>query len=535
MIKSLLILILLVPFCVASQAIEISPAAMNVAEAKERFSEARRLYEKGDYEATIQELNGLEPKTPEARGLVQYWKGIAFNRLQDYPSAIASFEKSLEMNFAPRDIHYEYGQALFAVEKLTEARIQFSESVKKSFKRPVSLYYIGYLSRQLGENKKALTFYQAIDKLGEEATEVQQAAHVQIGDIFLEQIENNRGSSTEIDKYVLPQYQHALKINNQSPMAPIIREKIKNLQRKYELVLFKLRNGRPVLNPPYFVRAALEVGIDSNVTFAPAETTIERSKQSSAFLRGSAIGRYTFYLKNYLSLSPELKLNRTHYFKRVPEIYRNDNYLIAPAFRTSYEHSLLDRPASFLVDYEFADARRDVKAKKNLEFSSRAHTVMLGERFLLFPTAETIVRVKQRIFESFLGSADARTTSFILEQAGPAGYLTFLFYLSYDRTRVNNNIFDTNSYTFRTDVIMPRVGNLFTPSFGMGFTSIDPIKDEDVRGKEHLVNPNIRLSRRFGKSWRANLKYDYQNYYSRDEERFAYQKSIYSFELEYLF
>jgi tetratricopeptide (TPR) repeat protein len=504
---------------------------------RDDIKNAAELFAQGRYQATVDELNLIENKqlSKADQGLIAYWKGMTYNRLQDFPRAIENFQKSLNLDNAPLDIHYEFGQALFASEKLSEARIQFRESLRKKFKRGVSLYYIAYISKELGDYKKAVTFYKAIDKLGEEGDEVRQAAQVQIGDIYLQQVEKTRDSYRSIEKYVIPQYQFALSLDETSAIAPTIREKILDLQRKYDLVMFKLRNGRPVADPPYILKASLEGGVDSNVTFAPTETTVSKSDQSSSFSRAEVFGRYTFYYRDYFSFSPEFRANRTYYFNRVPEIFRNDNYLLAPAVRMAYEHSLWDKPAAHIFDYEYAEARRDINAKKELEFSSRAHTLMIGERFNFFKMGESIFRLKHRIFESFSDALNSGTTSLIFEQMATLGSNYLLFYLSYDRTRVDTSIYSNDSYTFRTDFIMDRIFNTVTPSFGVGLTQVDPFNDKANRGTELLINPNARLTKKFGKRWRGNLKYDYQNYNSKDKSQFAYKKSVYSFELEYLF
>lgn len=530
-------LILVISYNVCAQtsdSTEILSAAKN-----SKFEKAYVNFSQGKYQATIDELTILENSKTHSKsvqGLITYWKAIAYNRTQDFPQAIIHFDRALNLGFAPQDIYYEYGQALFADEKLKDARLQFRESLKKKFKRAVSLYYIAFISRELGEKKKAVTFFKAINKLDEsEAKEVRQSAQTQIADIYLEQVEKQPDAFRTIDSFVIPQYKKALELDPESGLAPTIQEKIVTLQRKYDLVLFKLRNGRPTLVPPYFLRLAQEIGNDSNVTFSPTETTVSKSRQSSIFSKTDMIGRYTFYYRNIMSVAPEIRFNNTYYFNRVPEIYRNDNYLIAPALRTAYEHHLWKKPASHLFDYDYSEARRDVNAEKNLEFSSRAHTLMLGERFNYFDSGETIVRIRHRMFESYQSTQDSKTTSLVFEQIKSLKTNTLLFYASYDRTRVDNNVFDTDAFTFRTDLIMARVKDWFTPSIGLGITTTDPINDRDNRGREFLINPNARLSKTFARKWRGNLKFDYQNNKSKDEDAFAFKKNIYSLELEYLF
>jgi tetratricopeptide (TPR) repeat protein len=518
-----------------------SSTEINSASKNSLFKTAVDLFAQGKYQSTVEELKSVESKigkegNKQTLGLIYYWKGICYNRLQDFSESIASFDKSLQLDYAPADIHYEYGQALFAAEKLAEARIQFRESLKRKFKRGVSLYYIGFISKEMGERKKAFTFFKSIEKLDEsESKEVKQAAEMQIGDIYLEQTEKRADAFKTVESYVIPQYQKAMNLDPESSLAPLIQDKIIKLQRKYDLILFKLRNGRPTLNPPYFMRIAQEFGQDSNVTFSPADTTISKSKQSSGYSKTDFIGRYTFYHKDFFSIAPELRFNNTYYFNRVPEIYRNDNYLIAPAIRTAYEHELWKRPASFLVDYDYNEARRDVQAKKKLEFSSRSHTLMMGERFNFFDSGESIIRLRHRILESYLASSDSKLTSIVFEQIKSMKLSVLLFYFSYDRMRVQNDAFDTNAFTFRTDVIFPRFRDWFTPSVGLSLTSTDPINDRSNRGRELLFNPSGRISKTFKKNWRASLKADYQNNRSKDKENFAYTKTIYAFELEYLF
>ncbi len=514
---------------------EINNASENSA-----FAESYNLYQQGKYSATIAELDLISKNRPQETsksflGLISYWKGLCYNRTKDYENAILEFSKALGMDYSPQDINYEYGQALYAADKLADARLQFRESLRKKFKRGVSLYYIAFLSNALGERKKAVSFYKAIDKLDEdEAKEVKQAAEMQIADIYLEQIEKHPDAFRSVENIIIPQYKSAYNIDKESPLSHEIQKKIRDLQSKYDLILFKLRNGRPTLIPPYFLRLANEYGADSNVIFSPKEQEVTSSQKASQFNKTDVIGRYTFYLHDIMSISPEFRFNYTRYMNRVPEIYRNDNYLMAPAIRTAYEHKLWKKPASVLFDYDFNEIKRDINSQQKLEFASQSHTLMLGERFNYFNWGETIVRLRRRIFNSYSDMADSTTTSIVVEQIRNLNFNTLLFYASYDMMRVRDNYYDTNAMTFRADYIFSRYRDYFTPSIGLGLTRTNPYNNS-ARGTEYLVNPTARLSKTFQKSWRANLKFDYQDYNSEDKVNYAYRKYIYSFELEYLF
>lgn len=503
------------------------------------FKKATTLYSEGKYQATVDELSRLEKLSVynlKNQGFIAYWKGMAFNRLQDFRSAIDEFKKSLSFKYRPEDLHYEYGQALFASEKMTEARLQFSESFKRSFKRAASLYYMAFISKELGEASNARTLFTSILKLKEaDIIEVKQAAQLQIADLDLEEAEKKPDVFRHVEKDVIPSYEKAFDLNPDSPLALKIKDKITQLQKKYELVLFQLRNGRPTVIPPYFLRLAQEFGQDSNVTFAPDETTIAKSRQSSVFSKTEFLGRYTFYYKNFLSFSPELRANNTYHFNRVPEIYRNDNYLLAPALRSAYEHHAWGNPASFLLDYEYSEAQRDVNAKERLEFSSRSHAVMIGEKFKYWSMGETVLRVKHRVFESFLSQSDSKTSSLIMEQVLGFHGSTVLLYGSLDHTKVKNTDFDTNALMLRVDWLLPKFRDWFTPSVGMGLTLTDPVNNRKERGLEKLYNPNLKASRNLGKNWKLNSRIEYHRNDSKDKKNFDYKKNLYGLELEYIF
>lgn len=494
-------------------------------------------FTQGKYQRAVDELTLLESMTTNKGqlGLIAYWKGICHNRLQDFPAAISSFDKSLQLGFNPVDLSYEYGQALYAADMLQEARLQFRESLKKKFKRAVSLYYIGFISRELGEKKKAVTFLKAIEKLDKtEAMEVRQAAEFQVGDIYLEQVEKHPDAFRAVESYVIPQYELALKIDRESSLAPKIKRKIQELQQKYDLILFKLRNGRDTLVPPYFLRLAAEIGRDSNVTFSPTGQEVDESEKASLFSKTDAMGRYTFYYSNFITISPEMRFSYTRYLNRVEEIYRNDNYILAPALRTTYEHTLWKKPASLIMDYEYNDARRDIEAREELDFAFRAHTMTVGERFNFFSWGESTVRLKYRVFDSYDDNSDSRNIGLSWEQVKSFPVSMLLLYASYDQSRVEKDTYDNDSLNLRADWILPNFKGWFSPSLGLGFSYIDPINDE-VRGTEFLLNPSVRLTRSVGRNWRTTLRYDFQDYKSDDEDNFAYRKHLYALEFEYIF
>ena len=505
---------------------------------------ARDFFKDGKYSATREALNALggtlknQGGNKALVGLVAYWTGITANRQQEYAESIPAFERALSLDYKPTDIYYEYGQALYAAEKLPEARNAFRESLKRGHKRAVSLYYIGFISQTLQDNKKAVTFYRAIQKLPKaEQEDTVQAAEMQIGDIYLEQAEKHPDAFKVVQTYVIPQYQAAIEINPDSSLVPDIKAKIIELQQKYELVLFRMRNGRPTSIPPYFLRFVQDITYDTNPVFAAEETTNSEAKQGSLVSKTEAFGRYSYYYKNIMSFSPELRMNYTRHLKREEEIYRNDNWVFAPALRTSYEHTVKNKPASILVDYDYVYSNRDRDAEEELKFNSRVQTFSFGERIVgLIGNGETTFRFRLRTFDSFADTSDSKMQGVALEHVAPSqsGKL-WILNVTYDKTTVEDEAFNTNIFSVRGDVILPATKSWnLTPQFGLGLSFADPVNNPD-RGNELTINPSMRISKPMWKRYRLSFHADYMQNDSKDRDNFAYKKTFYGFELEYIF
>lgn len=505
---------------------------------------ARDFFKEGKYRATQESLSSLEANLKSQGsnknliGLVSYWSALTANRQQDYAQSIKYFEQALSVDYRPLDIYYEYGQALYAADNLVEARAAFRESIKRGYKRAVSLYYIGFISQTLKDYKRAVTFYRAIQKLpAQEQEETVQAAEMQIGDIYLEQSEKHPDVFKAVEVYVIPQYKKALAINPDSSLAKDIQMKIVQLQQKYELLLFRMRNGRPTNIPPYFLKISQDITFDDNPVFAALETTNSSAKQGSLVSKTETFGRYSFYYKDVFSVSPELRANYSRHLNREPEIIRNDNWVMAPSLRTSYEHTLKSKPASFLLDYDYVYTQRDIQGNGTLIFNSRVQTLSVGERIVgLIGNGETTFRLRTRIFDSFSKNADSTTQGIGIEHVQPSksGKLWILNF-GYDRSSVNDESFNANTLFMRADVIFKQWNFLkITPQFGLGLTLTDPVNNSN-RGMETLMNPSLRFSRPFSKRYRMSFHADYMNNKSKDTKNFAFQKTFYGLEVEYLF
>jgi hypothetical protein len=160
---------------------------------------------------------------------------------------------------------------------------------------------------------------------------------------------------------------------------------------------------------------------------------------------------------------------------------------------------------------------------------------MLGERFKFFSFGETVVRLRERQFKSYIPLSNSKTLSLVVEQTVGLKNSTLLLYSSLDRTRVNRDVFDTDALTLRADWLLPSFRDWFNPSVGMGLTLTDPINDRSNRGLEKNIGPTLKFSKVLGKGFRLNSRLEHQQNISKDRTNFNYKKNIAALELEYIF
>jgi len=503
------------------------------------------LYEQGKYKTTIIELNNFDQYltksnllTPRLKGLLSFWKASAYKKLNEFPQALDHFRKAIFYKFEADELYYEYAQTLYTSEQNDKAIAAFRMSARNNYKKAVSLYYVGYLYQEKKDYKRALKAYRLIEELKDdpERANVLQAAQMQIGDIYYELARTRKHPVEAMETYVVPQYKKALNIDPESKLAEKIKTKIIEIQRVFELVLFKLRNGRPTVNPPYFVRLMQSITNDSNVIFSPDETVNNIPTTSSMISRTEMMARYTKYYKNIMSYAPEARSSYTRHFERnVDTIRANDNYGINAAIRTAYETSYNEKPASWLFDLEYGYVGRDVKSDGNLVFNSRSTSYMFGRRFNPFSAGETIMRYRLRDTINQNASVSSKTHSVTYEQiVSMSGGHTLLLFNSLDLLRAQDSNNDSNALVMRVDYIMPRVKNFATPTFGLMGIFTDTMKQSATRGTEVMLSPSMRLTRTIFKKYRLNLKYEYMQNSSNDKN-FQFKKHVYGFDLEYLF
>ncbi len=509
---------------------------------KDLTSSASDAFEAGDYQKTVVEIEKLLSvdsisKNLESKGLLLYWKGISNIRMNEYEDGIKNLEEAIKLKFPADDIHYEYGQALYVSERLNEARLAFSESVKAKYKVGVSLYYIAFISQQLGSQKKAVNFYTMIEKLPQSEKEsILQASRMQIADIYLTQVEKLPNSFSSIEKYVIPQYEKALQVDENSNLAQEIERKIKEIQRKYDLLVFRMRNGRPTSFPRYFIRSSIAYGFDDNVRNLDetSKGDLKEEDFASPYYNASIYSRYTFYPSSALSVSPELTLSYTDYQTDSDEIKAFNNLSIIAGLQLNYEHLYNGIAATTYLNFDYTYRDDDGNSDDVLEKASDTVSITLSEELQFWRGNPSTFRYRFTQSTAVEETLSFDAHSFIYEQFLSLKSFSIFLYTSYDISRfAENEDQDTNSYTLRSDFLLDSFYDLFNPNLFVSTTQTSYLNDTD-RGTSSLIEYGVTLSRPISEKVYLNFFYNIESQ-SGKEDQDTHSGTVVGGSLEYYY
>lgn len=504
-------------------------------------------FENGKYNKSLEVLNKFSKKLEnknskkanQLKGLLNYWKGMSYSRINEFDKAIEYFSKAIELKYETEDLFYEYGQVLYVNEKYYEAQKAFKKSFDQGHKRGVSLYYIGFISQELKNYKKAVSYYSMIEKLSDdEKKDVLQASRMQIADLYLLQVEKLPDAFSSIQKYVIPQYQKALDWDKESTLAKDIQIKIRSIQKKYELLLFKMRNGKPTSIPPYYLRANILYGSNDNVSTLSKESKASKTSEdySSNYITTGLFGRYSFYPNSSFSLSPELSASYTKYLSDNDNIIIYNNYFFKSALKMNYEHIYNSAPATFYIDLDYTYNADDTDADKTLEFSDSIVGITLSEEMQIFQGNPTTFRIGYSQTEGEDSSDSLDEYNFTLEQVYISGTSTWFWYNDFSLTRykeISSEQFNSNKFTTRLDYIMSTLWGLFNPSLYTSLAATNYIEDSE-RGVTNLTTYGLNLNRPLFSKWYGTLDMSYSTQTGKSESD-EYDQTIISFNLEYIY
>lgn len=496
-------------------------------------------YSRGNYEGAIVELEKLKAKDQKEKGLFDYWRGMSYSRLNDFENATKYLRSAIDLGFETQDLFYEYGQALYVSSEYKNARIAFKKSFNRKYKRGVSLYYIAVISREMNETKKAVKFFNMISKLPEEEKrDVLQASKVQIADIYLEKIETLPDSIKDIEKYVIPQYRSALEVNEDSKLAEEVKTKIEELQKRYELVLFRMRNGRPTSRPPYYLRANLTYGTDSNVNLFSNEQVdnSDINEVASPFVQAGVFGRYSLYPSSAFSFAPEINVTTTKYLSDSESIEALNAYAISTGATMNFEHMYNDSAATFYVNFAYTYNANFEVDEDAYTYTGNELALTLSEELRFWKDHPSTFRF--RIGNTTTEDATASFNSYALswEQIVNMSSTILFFTNSYTVNtfrEVEVKEKDNNAFTTRLDSIFPTFFGLFNPTLYVSYTSKDFFESSST-GTQKLTSYGINVNRPLSRNFYLTLDYSINTQQAKlDEDN--YTQNIITVNLDYIY
>lgn len=504
-------------------------AAPAFADENKALTEAFTHYRKGAYPQAIAVAEKIQASDSATQADVAFFIATAQSKLQAYDKAAAAYAKAEKLGYTGESLNYDYGQALYASQKLKEAEAQFKASIVKKFKVSASAYYVGFIRQTLDDDAGAVDFYNRIQRVSNDEEKVKQPALFQIAEIQKEKVEK-AGLKKEkrlqaLNKDVLPLYKRARDFESDTPTAEAAEAKITAIEGELSALVERFRNGVPVPKQPYSLRLSQEFGYDSNVITQADEALISVSNKDSFYSKTSLLTKYQFNFKRMWSVTPELSTNAQFYARRsTPRVYQNDNITIAPAVRTKWEHWSRGEAATMLFDAEFNLMLRDYQVRHAFPFYSRYWQFTLGERVKWWKTGTTTLKAGIKLFESNDPSRNSYSPSLSIAQNIKTGGGDLQNTFTIDYLTARNDVNDERNYKLKSNITYQK---LFwkldmTPSLSLNLK--DTMKQKGSRGNEILFNPSVNFMRELGQKVESNFEYAYSKNYSKAKTTYQYTK-----------
>lgn len=506
---------------------------------EKQMAEAYALFQKGAYGQAIEFAKKIHPSDNEAAANLAYFQGAAHAKMQAYDKAIPFYKKAESLGAKPENLHYDYGQALFATQKLKEASNEFKLSILRNFKVSASAYYVAYISQLLEDIPVAMDFYGRIQKLREDPDNVKQPALFQMAEIENERvskIEKKEKKMAALRKDVLPFYKKVEDQDSSSSVAEQARAKIKEIEATLAQNPETMANGVPLPIKAYTLRLSEEITHDSNVTTTADDPVTVVSNKDSFISKTAILAKYQFNWRRRWSFTPEFNGSYTYHFRRsTPAVYSNDNVSIGPSLRNKYEHMSFGQPATALIEAEFNLALRDYLKAHKLPYYSRYWNFTLGERVKWLATGTTTLKFSIKLFESYNPEKNSYSPSASLQQ----NIKIFSKYdwsntLTADYLHARNDVNDEKNYKIRSSVTFTKLFEKVDVTPSISYSIKDTMKQKGTRGNERNVNPSLALGRDIG-PFDTSLEYAYTNNQSLDARNYEYTKHEFKFSAGYKF
>lgn len=494
-------------------------------------------FKNGAYVQALETLKRINPRDETSKALKEYLEAISLSRLQRFDEAIPHFENALRAKVEAEDFYYEFGQALYAANELERARVAFKKSYAEGFKRPTSLYYMGFISQILEEYPTSISYFDQILKDKEADTRSTQVAMFQKTESTLSLHKSKKGGAEFVEKSIIPSLEAAKKFDSASPTATDIDSRIKEIQREFGLDPTKYRNGRKIPDSRVSGSISQDVKYDNNITNSNGQPTVDTTnKDSFVFTTKAKLGG-DIVLKRRYTISPEMQLSIVEHSDRdTAVVFTNDSTEYNPSVKFGYEHTVSGKPATLSYTADFKHKEQDVNRNKEKIFHSRTWTHTFGEKFKIFDAGDTGLKFKYKTFRSYSAPLDNDVKGFSIDQliVTKKGHILLLL-LSYDDTDNYNAPTNSTATTMlRADYLIPNIAPSYTIHMAMSLMLLDTKLQKSTRGTEVTYSPMLKFQKKISPSLKISADYTYSKNTSQSAAR-EYTKHVTSMQLRYSF
>lgn len=495
-------------------------------EQKHALAKIYASYKMGNYHKTIHDLKPYL-SDPELGPTLYYLQAICHTRLQSFNPAVESFDQAIRAGHKSKDLQYEYGQALYALELYPDSKKAFAASIKARHMIDSSLYYLGYINEKMNQKTKAKRYYKKMLSFKGTRSELKQSAHLGMARLLLAQAEATQRPEVYVEKYVISELEDGIEINPKSSVSPELLKMKSEVMKKYDLLGYRMKNGRLLPRKQYSAKITQSTQYDTNVVSESDETTRQALEKSSWYSKTEVKGDYFFPWQGQLVLTPSLRAYDQRYLDRDhSNIYSNDVDSITPKLELSWDHTLFSKAATAYVFSEYNYTTKDYSGVKKNKYFADSWTFGIGEKFNFFDFGRSSLEIKIKDYQNYAPSASADTTTLLATQSIslPWEHLVVAMF-NLDFVRYSDSQKDNDIYLTRVDYIWQDIywGMILNPALAITFT--DTKEQSSTRGTEVTYNPSIKLSKSFIKDHlELECEWGFTQTTSDDEANYEYDK-----------
>ena len=385
--------------------------------------------------------------------------------------------------------------------------------------------------KNLGNNKQAIAEYNELLKMKNLPTEMAQAVHIRLVKLHEKNLDKSLftfSKSSYVQKFIISPGKKGVDLDPESNNATTLERLMERIRNKYQtpsILSFKIGS----IGNSY--RFNQNFTYDTNVT-AQAESASDF--RDSGYSNSQFLYKHFFGSKKGFTHNPELRFDYRHHFERnVSAIISNDNYIISPSFRNSFEHQLLGYKTRASFDIESSYTVQDINGTNKKSYFSKSVKFNFGNNFKFTKLGDTIIKYRYDIRQFKDSTLDTRTNTLFINQllTLPNDKIVSVIanadFASVTNTPENN----TNTYMLRADYIQKQA--FWKGDLQAAFTLLltDTLENSATRGIEKNFGPEIEFRKGVFKNLEVALQYNY-NKNTSDLDANNYDNHVISLEFE---